>query len=583
MAGNVVRCHPLEGVFKGTYMNSYTSPTHNADFSRRVEHNQRQLKARLADAYDYIVCGSGTSGSVVARRLAENLDVRVLLIEAGGTDEVPAVTDASQWFLNLGGERDWQFQAQPNPHLHDRAIPLSMGKVLGGGASINVMVWSRGHSSDWDYFAREADDPAWNYASALATFRRIEDWQGAPDPLRRGAGGPVFVQPAPDPNPVAPAMLRGAAALGLPVYDDQNGAMMEGPGGAALANLCLEDGHRRSIFRSYVYPLMAQPNLTVLTHTHVLRVLLDGKRAVGVEVLHEGKVIRLGARHEVVLSLGAINTPKVLMLSGIGDTRQLNAQGIDVVQDLPGVGQNYQDHIMVSGCIWEYEQPQPPRNNAGESTFFWKSDPSLDVPDIQTFLAQIPIATPEAQAMFQPPAAAWSLLPGLVRPKSRGSITLASANPMDAPLIDSGALSDPEDLQALVRAVEFCRELGNSSPMAPFVRREVMPGAMSRKALESFVRNTASTVWHQSCTAKMGRDAMSVVDSQLRVYGISGLRVADASIMPRVTTGNTMAPCVIIGERLGSLLTQTAEAERETTNARPTGRAFAVQRERAVD
>ena len=210
---------------------------------------------------------------------------------------------------------------------------------------------------------------------------------------------------------------------------------------------------------------------------------------------------------------------------------------------------------MVSGCIWEYQQPLAPRNNAGESTFFWKSDPSLDVPDIQTFLAQIPIATPEAQATFNPPAASWSLLPGLVRPKSRGSITLSGASPMDPLNIDSAALAEPDDLQALMRAVEFCRELGNSSTLQPFARREVMPGAMSRQELKAFVRNTASTVWHQSCTAKMGRDALSVVDSQLRVYGISGLRIADASIMPRVTTGNTMAPCVIIGERLGSLLT----------------------------
>jgi len=533
-------------------MKSYIGATDSADVSRRIEENQRQLKANLRGAYDYIVCGSGTSGSVVARRLAENLDVNVLLLEAGGSDDVPTVTDASTWFANLGSERDWQFQAQPNPHLNGRAIPLSMGKVLGGGASINVMVWSRGHSSDWDYFASESGDTAWNYASTLAVYRRIEDWKGAPDPQRRGTGGPVFVQPPPNPNPIAPAMLGAAAELGMAVYDDQNGEMMEGPGGAALANVCLENGRRRSIFRSYVYPLMAQPNLTVLTHTHVLRVLLEGKRAVGVEALHDGKVMTFRAREEVVLSLGAINTPKVLMLSGIGDARELTRHGIAVVQDLPGVGQNYQDHIMVSGCIWEYQQAHAPHNNAGESTFFWKSDPSLDVP---TFLAQIPIATPEAQAIFNPPAAAWSLLPGLVRPKSRGSITLSGGHPMDPLNIDSAALADPEDLQALVRAVEFCRELGNSSTMRPFVRREVMPGAMSRKALESFVRNTASTVWHQSCTAKMGTDALSVVDSQLRVYGINGLRIADASIMPRVTTGNTMAPCVIIGERLGTLLT----------------------------
>ncbi|WLI16567.1 GMC family oxidoreductase [Pseudomonas wuhanensis] len=529
--------------------------TDTPEFSRRVAENQRQLKNHLHDAYDYIVCGSGTSGSVVAGRLAENLNLRVLLIEAGGSDDVPGVTDAGAWFTNLGTERDWQFQAQPNPHLNDRAIPLSMGKVLGGGASINVMVWSRGHSSDWDYFASESGDPAWNYASTLATYRRIEDWQGTPDAMRRGTGGPVFIQPVPDPNPIAPAMLRAAGEQGMTIFDDQNGVMMEGPGGAALTNVCLENGRRRSIFRGYVYPLMAQPNLTVLTHTHVLRVLLEGKRAVGVEVFQDGKIRSFKARHEVVLSLGAFNTPKTLMLSGIGNARQLLRHAIPVVQDLPGVGQNYQDHIMVSGCIWEYEQPQAPRNNAGESTFLWKSEPDLDVPDIQTFLAELPIASAEVQAEFDPPAAAWSLLPGLVRPKSRGSVTLSSANPMDPLVIDSAALTEPEDVQALVRAVGLCREIGNSASLSSFVRREVMPGSMAGTQLETFVRNAASTVWHQSCTAKMGRDAFSVVDSQLRVYGIEGLRIADASIMPRVTTGNIMAPCVIIGERLGSLLT----------------------------
>lgn len=526
-----------------------------AEFARRVDDNQRHLRNNLAAEYDYIICGSGTSGSVVARRLAQNPDITVLLLEAGGSDDVASVSDASVWFTNLGSERDWQFQAQPNPHLNDRAIPLSMGKVLGGGSSINVMVWARGHRSDWDYFASESGDAAWNYAATLATYRRIEDWRGEPDAERRGTGGLVLVQPAPDPNPVAPAMLSAAAHLGIPTFDDQNGALMEAGSGAAIANLCIENGHRRSIFRRYVYPLMAQPNLTVLTHAHVLRVVLEGKRAVGVEVLHAGKVGRIKARQEVVLSAGALHTPKILMHSGIGEAGHLLEHGIEVVQDLPGVGQNYQDHMMVSGCIWEYEQAYAPRNNAGESTFFCKSHPDMDTPDLQTFLAEIPIASAEAQAMFNPPAAAWSLLPGLVRPKSRGSITLSGSDPMDPLKIDTGALSAPEDVQALVRGVEICRDIGNSASMRPFVKREVMPGALHGKGLENFVRNTASTVWHQSCTAKMGRDAMSVVDAQLRVYGIDGLRIADASIMPRVTTGNTMAPCVIIGERLGKLLT----------------------------
>jgi len=198
------------------------------DFAERVRLNQRELRSDLKPQYDFIVCGSGSSGSVVARRLAENPTVSVLLLEAGGDDDVPSVMDADKWPTNLGSERDWNFQAQPNSHLNGRSVPLSMGKVLGGGSSINLMAWARGHQSDWDFFASEAGDPAWSYASVLQIYRRIEDWHGAPDPAYRGTGGPVFVQPAPDPNPIAPAMLEGARSVGIATFENQNGRMMEG-------------------------------------------------------------------------------------------------------------------------------------------------------------------------------------------------------------------------------------------------------------------------------------------------------------------------------------------------------------------
>ena len=524
-------------------------------FAGRVQQNQAALKEQLSAEYDYIVCGSGTSGSVVARRLAENLDIRVLLLEAGGTDEVSSVSDPAAWSTNLGSERDWGFVAEPDAHVNGRAMPLSMGKVLGGGSSINVMVWARGHQSDWDYFAAEAGDAAWNYRSALATYRRIEDWQGDADPSRRGTGGLLFVQPPPQPNPIAPAMLVAAARKGIPSFADQNGALMEGEGGAALSNLLLRDGRRASVFRSYVRPLMAQPNLTVLTHATVTRVILERRSCVGVEFLLDGKLTTARAREETVLSLGALHTPKVLMQSGIGNAAELEAHDISVVSDLPGVGKNFQDHVMVSGCVWEYETPAALCNNGGESTFFWKSRDSLDAPDIQTFLVEMPIATAEAQDGFDMAADAWTLLPGLLRPKSRGEITLTGARHTDPLQIRTNALSEPDDLEALVRGVELCREIGNDAALAPFRRREVMPGNLRGRALEDFVRNAASTMWHMSGTAKMGRDAMSVVDGQLRVNGIDRLRIADASVMPRVTTGNTMAPCVVIGERLGALLT----------------------------
>src|ERR1700736_3294348 len=527
-----------------------------ADFAERVRHNQKTWGANLSPQYDFIVCGSGSSGSVVARRLAENPSVSVLLLEAGGPDDVPEVTRAEQWPANMGSERDWNFTAQPNPHLNDRSIPYSMGKVLGGGSSINVMAWSRGHKNDWDFFASEAGDKAWSYESVLNIYRRIEDWHGAPDPDYRGTGGPVYAQPAPDPNPVAPAALEGARSVGIPTFENQNGRMMEGDGGASIFDLRARDGCRQSVFRSYVFPYMDRPNLTVLTGALVTRVTFDQverKRVTGVEFSYDDNLHRVGAGSEVVLSLGAIHTPKVLMQSGIGDQAELQRFGIPVVQNLPGVGQNLQDHPLF-GCVWEYQQPLPPRNNGGEATYFWKSDPDLDTPDLQALLGEFPLASAETAADFNMPEFGWTLGGGLVRPKSRGQICLTGPKPSDPVQIEANMLSHPDDLKAAIAAVQLCREVGNSAALGPFTKREVMPGNLTGGELEGFVRDGAMTLWHQTCTAKMGQDAMSVVDGTLKVYGIEHLRIADGSIMPRVTTGNTMAPCVIIGERAADIL-----------------------------
>jgi choline dehydrogenase len=522
-------------------------------FAQRVLANQNKLRSELRSHYDFIVCGSGSSGSVVARRLAENPEVSVLLLEAGGNDDVPSVMEAGQWPLNLGSDRDWAFQAQPNPHLNGRSIPMNMGKVLGGGSSINVMIWARGHKNDWDYFASEAGDPAWSYESVLNIYRRIEDWHGAPDPKYRGTGGPVFVQPAPDPNPIAPAMVEGASSIGIPSFESNNGRMMEADGGASILDLRVRDGKRQSVFRSYTFPYMDRPNLTVLTHALVTRITFEGKRATGVEYLYNGKIYRISAGHEVVLSLGAIHTPKVLMQSGIGDQADLRRFGIPVVQHLPGVGQNFQDHFGI-GCVWEYQQPLAPRNNAGEATFFWKSNPSLDTPDIQTCQAEIPMAAIEMLARYKVPPDSWSMFGGIVRPKSQGRIRLTGRDPMDPVQIETNMLSHPDELKAAITCVQLCREIGNSAALRPFVKREVMPGNLKWPALEDFIRDSVVTYWHQTCTAKMGCDPMSVVDSDLKVYGIERLRIADGSIMPRVATGNTTAPCVIIGERAGEIL-----------------------------
>ena len=535
----------------------FKSETQQGDnFAERVHANQQKLRSNLKEQYDFVICGSGSSGSVVASRLAENPAVSVLLLEAGGDDDIPSVTDARQWVTNIGSERYWQFTAEPNPHLNGRAIPLGMGKVLGGGSSINAMIWARGHKSDWDFFASETGDPAWGYESVLDIYRRIEDWRGAPDPRYRGTGGPVFVQPPHDPKPAGRALFEGIRSLGIPIFENQNGRIMESDGGASAPDVRIRDGIRQSVFRTYVFPHMDQPNLTVLPHALVTRLTFEGNRTTGVEISYEGSTRRIRAGREVILSLGAIHTPKVLMQSGIGDQTELRRFRIPLVQHLPGVGQGFQDHPAFC-CLWDCSESLA-SNLVPDAVIYWKSEAGFGSPDFQ--ILQAVLSAGDA-AKFGLPASGWALIGNVVQPKSRGRIRLTGSDPADPVQIEANYLCDPDDRKAALACVELCREIGNSGALRPFVRREVIPDNLERPELENYIRDTAFSFWHQTSTAKMGRHGMCVVDGYLKVYGVDNLRIADGSIMPRVTTGNTMAPCVIIGERAAEIIRRQHQIE----------------------
>ena len=424
------------------------------------------------DDFDFIVCGAGSSGSVVARRLAQHPDVRVLLLEAGGDDRDPAVRIPDLWASNIGTDRDWAFLGEPGPAVNDRTLLFSMGKLLGGGSSINAMVWARGHKSDWDLFAAETGDLAWNYDSALDTYRRVEDWQGPPDPSYRGVGGPVFVAPVSNPNPVAPIVVEAALSMDIPTFSGPNAAMMEARSGASLTELLIRDGERQSIFRSYTSPYLDRPNLVVLTHALVRRITFDGTRATGVEILQQGTVRRIAAHAEVVMSMGSINTPKVLMQSGVGDENELQRFGIRTVQHLPGVGRNLQDHVAFD-CVWEFNKPAQPDGRGG-AVVFWNSTSGLEAPDLLLYQGAFPHATAENAARFGLPEHGWGMLGGLAHPSSRGRVTLTGPNPDDPVRIEANTLTDPEDMVTAVAGIEGMRQIGNSPNLREFVKREVM-------------------------------------------------------------------------------------------------------------
>lgn len=501
----------------------------------------------MQNSYDYVICGAGVSGCVLARRLSDDPAISVLLLEAGGTDGVEAVWNPAMWPENLHSERDWQFMSEANTGLANRKLPLAMGKVLGGGSSINALQWARGHKSDWDDFAEETREPAWNYEAVTKLYDRIE--RRSPVHEEASADAPfVSLETALSFENEVPLLVEAAQSIGIDTYPNQNGAMTEGDGGAAPMEVITSQGRRQSIYRGYLHSVKARSNLTIATASLVCRLCFEGNRVVAVDVKTAGRMIKVAASREVLLCLGAVNTPKLLLQSGIGPAKELERLGITVKQDLAGVGKNFQDHPLLFGCVWKFHR-EGVLPNASRAVLQWKSQSSLAAPDLQINQSNGGTLKKEMGDHFGlKPEEWWSLAPALIRPKSRGFLQLTGTEPDSPVRIFSNYLGEAEDLRAISDGIALCRELAASASLAKGIGSELLPGSSSKRKDANFIRQRIGTFWHQSCTAKMGRDSDAVVDGKLRVYGIRGLRVADASVLPRVTGGNTMAPCLAIGE-----------------------------------
>jgi choline dehydrogenase len=503
--------------------------------------------------YDFIVVGAGAAGSVVAAELSAS-GAQVLVVESGGADDAPTIANPSIWFYNVGGPLDYHLPLEPLPQLHHRRFNIALGHVLGGGSSINAMVWTRGMQRDYDGWASHGAK-GWAFADVLPVFKAQEDWEGGANAWR-GAGGPIHIRRPKNPHPTAPAFLDAARQMGMPILDDVNGPMLAGAGYINM-NIAA-DGTRVSAARAFLHPALSRPNLTLLLKTRVVRLNFQGTRCVGVRIETDGAVQDIDAGKEVILAAGAIGSPKLLMLSGVGDAKSLRSLGIDVVANLPGVGANLQDHVLVSGVVFTYKGKMPDRpvdSNAVEAEAYLSSGPSGDT-DINLVLEQLPALTPEAAARYgAPPADAFTIAPALVQPTSRGSVRLASSNVQDAAVIDGNYLGTAADFEAIVRAIEAARELGHQRAFDSVREAELVPGPKATAdEIRELARLASASFGHAVGTCKMGVDSLAVVDPMLCVHGLLGLRVADASVMPRIITGPTNAPTHMIAGRAAQLI-----------------------------
>lgn len=522
--------------------------------------------------HDYIVIGAGSAGCVLANRLSAD-GTSVLVLEAGRTDDDRNIRIPAAFVELFQTDVDWEYYTEPQAELDGRELYWPRGKVLGGSSSVNAMVYIRGHPADYDHWDALGND-GWAWEEVLPYFTRAERNERFANQYH-GITGPLNVCDLTSPNPLSETFVNAATATGLPRNEDFNDGEQEGVG---FYQVTQNEGERHSAADAYLKPVMDRPHLTVETEAFVTRILFDGKRAVGVLYERAGETIEATANEEVILCGGTINSPQLLMLSGIGPGDHLEEHGIEIVEPLPGVGRNLQDHLN-AGVVYECTEPITLENadslwnlgkyflfkrgmltsNTAESGGFALTTPDLDAPDVQFHFGPVDFISPG----FDNPREGHEFSIGalLLRPESRGQVTLRSPDPFDDPAIDPRYLSSENDLDTLLEGVKMAREIARSEPFDEYRGSEIMPGNVeNEEEIIDHVRETAITIGHPVGTCKMGDNEEAVVDDRLRVHGVEGLRVVDASIMPTIPRGNTNAPTIMIAEKA-------ADSIREESNS----------------